>query len=322
MVEGCLVKNEKKINLKKSWSNFKFFSCHQNTINAIDFNKNGSLFATGASDKIIKIWHSKNHIQLATMKGHVEKISCLFFDQKYPLLFSGSGDLSIKCWDIEYNKVLKNYAGHSGPITNLAFHPSMNIFFSSSEDNTVRIWDTRLPKIIRILNFHKKPVSSIIASSESPHLISGCTDGKVLFWDFISGKRLGCLKSNKFGIRQFFDFKKEFLFSILTSDSIYILRKDGRILKKIKDIKSKNKFFEFDKKKNCIVCSDQNSFKTIDSKKKKEMIKFSFDPEGIPGKNSRIYPSVMKFGKNKKNLFIGDESGSMIIFRKKWKVDH
>lgn len=291
--------------------------CHEKSIDYIDINNKKFLFVTGSSDKTIKIWNLVTKNRLSVLRGHKGKVCKVSFHHKYSILFSGSNDLSIKCWDLEYNKNNRNYLGHFGPITSIVYHPTMDIFYSGSKDSTIRIWDMRTEKAIRVINFHSKEITSLIGGGESPHLISSSLDKQVIFFDFISGKKIRQIKNND-EIRELFDFPGNFFFSGIGKNSIFLIRKDGVIMFKYKNLSKNNKFFTFKETKEFSVSSTDDVIKTYNLKKKDQIIEFSLNSSLIK-KESLFGISSLVYEKKKGNLFVGRENGSLNIFEKKWE---
>lgn len=62
-------------------------------------------FATGAADRIIKIWDLASGQLKVSLTGHVSTVRGLAVSGRHPYLFSCGEDRQVKCWDLEYNKV-------------------------------------------------------------------------------------------------------------------------------------------------------------------------------------------------------------------------
>lgn len=62
-------------------------------------------FATGAADRIIKIWDLATGQLKVSLTGHVSTVRGLAVSARHPYLFSCGEDRQVKCWDLEYNKV-------------------------------------------------------------------------------------------------------------------------------------------------------------------------------------------------------------------------
>ena len=72
-------------------------------MNSITFNENGTLLASGASDKTIKIWNIESFIEIATLNLNSKKVNSVAFSKRGAVLASSSGK-EIKLLDWKYNK--------------------------------------------------------------------------------------------------------------------------------------------------------------------------------------------------------------------------
>ncbi len=74
---------------------------HSNFINAIGYNPDGSLIATGSLDKTIKIWDVSRNMEIRTLGGNDGRISMVQFHPTKNLLLSKADDNQIKIWNLE-----------------------------------------------------------------------------------------------------------------------------------------------------------------------------------------------------------------------------
>ena len=85
---------------------YKGIPAHLFTINAIQFNPSGKLFATASRDKTIKIWDAESYKLLKVIEsirdnGHVNSVNHLLWLSE-SILLSCSDDRTIKMWEIKY----------------------------------------------------------------------------------------------------------------------------------------------------------------------------------------------------------------------------
>ena len=85
---------------------YKGLAAHLFTINDIQINPSGCLFATASRDKTIKIWDAKTYKLLKVIesirdKGHVNSVNHLLWLSE-TILISCSDDRTIKIWDVKF----------------------------------------------------------------------------------------------------------------------------------------------------------------------------------------------------------------------------
>ena len=76
---------------------------HSSSVNSITFNENGTLLASGASDKTIKIWNIESFIEIATLNLNSKKVNSVAFSKRGAILASSFGK-EIKLLNLKYNK--------------------------------------------------------------------------------------------------------------------------------------------------------------------------------------------------------------------------
>ena len=82
----------------------------------------GTLAATGETDKLVRIWAVESGRCNWTLKGHTEAIHALAFSLDTSKLAFGSEDQTIRIWDAYTGECLCGpLQGHTGPVRTLAF---------------------------------------------------------------------------------------------------------------------------------------------------------------------------------------------------------
>ena len=150
------------------------------------FSPDGSSFASGHIDGIIRIWDLKiSDAPPRTFQAHEYIIGALAYSSDGRRLVSGSNDQTIQLWDVEAPDappvVLR---GHKNRIASLAISPDGGRLASGSDDTTIRLWDLRQPAAEPvILRAHEAGVRSLTFSSDGQTLASGGEDDSVLLWN-------------------------------------------------------------------------------------------------------------------------------------------
>ncbi len=100
------------------------FLAHGGGVSALAWSPDGTRFATGGSDKLIKVWDSQSHRPLHERPGHKRAARTV--------------DWSV--WDSQSHQPLHQFAGHKGNVRTVDWSPGGALLASGDVDGTVRIW--------------------------------------------------------------------------------------------------------------------------------------------------------------------------------------
>lgn len=90
------------------WKLHRVISGHLGWVRCVTVEPNNEWFATGAADRVIKIWDLASGKLKLSLTGHVSTVRGLVVSPRHPYLFSCGEDRQVKCWDLEQNKVRIN----------------------------------------------------------------------------------------------------------------------------------------------------------------------------------------------------------------------
>lgn len=126
---------------------------HMGWVRCVAVDISNEWFATGAADRIIKIWDLSTGILKLSLTGynceenlslrfirHIGTVRAVISSNRHPYLFSGkklwflivvaAEDKTVKCWDLETNRVIRHYHGHLSGVYALALHPELDVLVS------------------------------------------------------------------------------------------------------------------------------------------------------------------------------------------------
>ncbi len=91
---------------------------HTGSISVLAFSPDGTLLASGSSDKTVRIWNVQTYQLLYTFKGYSDEILKLFFSPNNKYLASDD-HYTVKIWDVQTHQEVSQFKGQEG--TPLAF---------------------------------------------------------------------------------------------------------------------------------------------------------------------------------------------------------
>ena len=122
------------------WKLKSVLSGHTGWVRCLAIDSSNEWFASGAGDRIIKVWDLASGTLKVSLTGHVGTVRGLAISDRHPYLFSAGEDKQIKCWDLEYNKVIRQYHGHLSGIYCLTLHPTLDLLVTGGRDSTARVF--------------------------------------------------------------------------------------------------------------------------------------------------------------------------------------
>jgi WD40 repeat protein len=123
---------------------FDFPATHHGIVLSLAWSPDGKTLATGAADKLVRLWDTATWKELATLKGHEALIGGLAFAPSGKWLASASDDKTVKLWDVSGATPKEKTAlkGHRNIIKGLAFGRDDQTLATVSTDGTARLWNT------------------------------------------------------------------------------------------------------------------------------------------------------------------------------------
>ncbi|KAH9873004.1 hypothetical protein J1614_005400 [Plenodomus biglobosus] len=159
-------------------------------IRSVCFSPNGAYLATGAEDKVIRVWDINSRTIKHQFTGHEQDIYSLDFARNGKLIASGSGDRSVRLWDLESNTQVSNFSIEDG-VTTVAISPDNLFVAAGSLDKSVRVWDIQTGQLVVRLegeHGHKDSVYSVAFAPSGNRLVSGSLDKTIKMWELSTSR--------------------------------------------------------------------------------------------------------------------------------------
>uniref|UniRef100_A0A6B2L1P0 Uncharacterized protein n=1 Tax=Arcella intermedia TaxID=1963864 RepID=A0A6B2L1P0_9EUKA len=167
-------------------SSKKSFQVHMGEVNSVAFSTNGALFATGGSERSVKIWDSYTLANRGTLPGAERTIMHVTFSPNDECVMASSNDNSVRVFSVQLGRVKHCLLGHLGKVSAAQFTIDNDKAVTGSHDRTLRIWDLQRRYTLKTI-FCYSSCNDLCLSRESNMIISGHIDQQVRFWDVRSG---------------------------------------------------------------------------------------------------------------------------------------
>eukprot|EP01125_Pyxidicula_operculata_P003457 TRINITY_DN1433_c0_g1_i1.p1 TRINITY_DN1433_c0_g1~~TRINITY_DN1433_c0_g1_i1.p1 ORF type:complete len:511 (-),score=88.21 TRINITY_DN1433_c0_g1_i1:58-1590(-) len=225
----------------------KFFQAHPGEANSVVFSHSGSLFATGGSDKCIKVWDTYSQSLKANLMGVERTVMSVSFSHNDELVLAASNDNAARIWSLSQGRVKHSLLGHLAKVYSAQFTTDGDKVITGSHDRTLKVWDLQKGYCMRTI-YCFSLCNDLSVSPDGSVIISGHQDASLRFWDTKTGESIHTIS----------DLHKGQITSVSLSPdgkSLLTTARDG-ILKLI-DLKSYEvkSTFKDDAYKNTIGCS-------------------------------------------------------------------
>ncbi|KAJ3049532.1 Pleiotropic regulator 1 [Rhizophlyctis rosea] len=202
------------------WKLMRVISGHLGWVRSVTVDPGNEWFATGAGDRVIKIWDMASGTLKLTLTGHISTVRGLKVSSRHPYLFSCGEDKMVKCWDLETNKVIRHYHGHLSGVFTMDLHPTLDLLVTGGRDSAARVWDMRTKNQVLALTGHRQTVTDLKCQEADPQIITASSDSTVKLWDLAAGKPMTTLTHHKKGVRALAINPSTFTFASASPDNI------------------------------------------------------------------------------------------------------
>ena len=165
------------------------FWAHPYSVPSMDFSPNGSLLATGAIDRAVKVWDSQTGALLQTLPQSGQG-TAVKFSPDGSLLATGfcSESINLVCqkgsaylWNTSTWQISKTLTGPTDWVESVAFSPDSEILIGASRNGLIYLWRVSDGVLLRTLAGHKAGVETIAFSSDGSQIASGSSDSVILW---------------------------------------------------------------------------------------------------------------------------------------------
>ncbi|KAJ9453589.1 Protein tipD [Diplonema papillatum] len=159
----------------------KLEHCHQRDVSSIRFSSSGAVFATGSSDKVVRLWDTKTLSEKAQLRSAVSSIIRVDFSPTDDVIVAATSDGSAVVWSTQTHRHLFSLCGHNSKITGLAFDDDRTLL-TCSNDRTIRRWDLHRSGACTKTTMCWSTCTDL-ASGGCSLICSAHYDGGLRFWD-------------------------------------------------------------------------------------------------------------------------------------------
>ena len=170
---------------------------HEKTVQCLAFSPDGTILASGSSDRTVGLWDAATSKELKKLGYHDRAIYSLAFSADGQMLASGSADRTIMLWEVTPRaQTGRKLEGHEHSIVALAFSLDGTLLASAGLDLTIRFWSVTTGQEIRRIDTLEDVISVMMLSRDGSMLALAGTDYTVRLRNAVTGGEMHILKGH------------------------------------------------------------------------------------------------------------------------------
>ncbi|KAI8926860.1 WD40-repeat-containing domain protein [Entophlyctis helioformis] len=173
------------------------FGEHTQRVNALDFNSDASVLASGSYDATVRIWDCRAQtwrpVQvLDGPKDSVEAVQILGHE-----ILTGCVDGVVRVYDVRAGRLTSDRVGRKS-VTSARFSNDGKCILTSTLDDTIRLFDNDTGDLLNEYKGHTNRDYRIVStlSYDDAQIVSGSEDGQVFVWDLVEGNVVRSFKAH------------------------------------------------------------------------------------------------------------------------------
>eukprot|EP00004_Rigifila_ramosa_P003998 TRINITY_DN1437_c3_g1_i2.p1 TRINITY_DN1437_c3_g1~~TRINITY_DN1437_c3_g1_i2.p1 ORF type:complete len:357 (+),score=86.19 TRINITY_DN1437_c3_g1_i2:901-1971(+) len=123
---------------------------HTEPVSSLAATQNGGLLASGASDRLVRVWDLQQSKCLHILEGHPSSVVDVVFSRDSLLLASAGNEGVVRIWSLENGSCLFVFEGHTRELLSVTFSLDNSRVLSHSLDNTWRVWDLTTGLVLQV----------------------------------------------------------------------------------------------------------------------------------------------------------------------------
>jgi hypothetical protein len=159
------------------------FVDHTEAVWCVAFSPDGRHFASGSSDRTIRVWDMMTGLCTLTLTGHGDAVWSLAYSPDGQAILSGSKDRTVRWWNVRTGLQVRVFSGHSDMVDAVAFSQNPRLAFSASRDGTCRIWNSLTAKEVARCGKGRIIGYALAVSPSGDRVLYSSGNNEVCVWD-------------------------------------------------------------------------------------------------------------------------------------------
>ncbi len=160
---------------------------HHDRIRCLAMHPAGDWFASGSSDRTVRLWDLATGKALKILQGHTEPIHAIAISPSGKTLVSAGSDKTIRLWHVESGRLLHTLTAHTKWVNALAATADGLMFVSAGDDKTLKRWNLEGGSLLQSWTGHPSSIYALAISPDSKLVASAGNDREIKLWELETG---------------------------------------------------------------------------------------------------------------------------------------
>lgn len=165
---------------------YRSFGSHDGVIDSIRYSRDGTVFASTARDRLVRLWDARTFVERDTIRLRSAARNVDFSPDGTRLVVAGTEDVA-RVFDLATGEELRLLRTPGARVRDCEFGPDGSLLATTHGDGSVRLWSTRSWEPTATLRGHGGMVMDVDWSPRGELLASGGHDGAIRVWQSSDG---------------------------------------------------------------------------------------------------------------------------------------
>lgn len=164
-------------------------NAHSDAVLGVEFSRDGTLLASGAADKFVKVFTVADGKLVKSFEGHTHQVLGVSWKRDGRTLVSAGADNAVKIWNLETGEVKRTVAGFTKEATSIVFVGVTDQFLTTGGDSKVRLV-SEAGSDVRTFAGATDFVYASAVKPDGKVVVAGGQDGVLRVWNGQNGQSI------------------------------------------------------------------------------------------------------------------------------------
>jgi len=163
---------------------------NKDSIYSLAMNSNGTLIASGSTEKKIRLYDPRTTQKLTKLKGHSDNVRALILNRDGTQCLSASSDGTVRLWSIGQQRSIAVLRVHTDGVWALQTNDAFSVVYSAGRDKRIIMTDLKNIENGLVICEESAPVLRLLLMPDNQSMWISTTDSHVKRWSVPNSKSM------------------------------------------------------------------------------------------------------------------------------------